>query len=97
MNTRLQADIGESRRECPYIENCPVLTSLRNRSLEGVSEMYETVCTTEKRYDCTQFQIMETSPTQPQNGDNEKLKRSSIRPNGHTRQYITPPRFGGWK
>jgi len=98
MNTRLQADIGESRKECLYARNCPILTNLRSRSFESVSEMYETVCTTEKKYDCTQFQMMEARALSwPQEDDNDKLKRSSIRPSGHIKQYIMPPRFGGWK
>jgi len=59
MRAQLQEDMNELKMECPYAQNCPVLISLKSRSLEDVNEFYELTCTTQKRYDCTQFQMME--------------------------------------
>ena len=62
MGLQLMSDLGETRgssRVCPYAGNCSVLTALGS-DVDAVEDRYQTVCTTDSKYDCSEYLVQIT-------------------------------------
>ncbi|MEK6812368.1 MAG: hypothetical protein AABX91_01590 [Nanoarchaeota archaeon] len=58
MSSQLEADIEVLRTACRYVTNCPLLSHRSGAEIEDVGERYDTICSTDRRYDCPQFILM---------------------------------------
>ena len=55
MSTRLESDIQETKTTCPYASNCPLLTPNFKGGSEDAEERYALICSTDRKYGCSQF------------------------------------------
>lgn len=58
MSSQLEADIEVLRTPCQYSMKCPLLLPSSGAKIEDVGERYDTICSTDRRYDCPQFILM---------------------------------------